>query len=253
MKNYDLSFRTYSKHSNVYADALNDELFYHELTFLLSGKLHYRIDGADVYLNAGDFVYLKPGSRRRRFKPEKPATFVSINVWGNIQESLLPQHLFKDFCKSEEVITILDYIDKAYNCRNFDKFILLTEYLLSCAEEQHDNAHVSPQVLKIKNHILNNITRTFTISDVAKQVYLSPVYCERLFKRETGKSIMSFVNEEKIRTAKNYLKQPDFPPVKIAEFLGFNDYNYFARLFKKITGVSPTYYKRLKRIPSEKA
>ena len=64
---------------------------------------------------------------------------------------------------------------------------------------------------------------------------------------------MSFVNEEKIRTAKNYLKQPDFPPVKIAEYLGFNDYNYFARLFKKITGVSPTYYKQLKRIPSEKA
>ena len=58
-----------------------------------------------------------------------------------------------------------------------------------------------------------------------------------------GTTVNRYIIEFRINKAKELLHQKDLKLVEIAEKLGFNDANYFAKTFKKITGITPTQYK----------
>ena len=53
-------------------------------------------------------------------------------------------------------------------------------------------------------------------------------------------SITDYILEQRIAEAKRLLWRNQYPLKQIAEMVGFNDYNYFARTFKKRTGYTPT-------------
>ena len=84
-----------------------------------------------------------------------------------------------------------------------------------------------------------------TLKEIGEMSFFSPIYCETVFKRETGKSIIDYATEVKIDTAKNNLVDYSIPLSEIAENLGFNDYNYFSRVFKARSGYSPREYRKL--------
>ena len=65
-----------------------------------------------------------------------------------------------------------------------------------------------------------------------------------IFKQKTGLSIIEYVLKERITLAKSLLMEGSFPLTKIAEQVGFFDYNYFSRTFKKLTGYTPLAYKK---------
>lgn len=68
------------------------------------------------------------------------------------------------------------------------------------------------------------------------------MYCDTVFKKETGFSIIEYFNKLKIEEAKKLIVERADSLTEIALKLGFEDYNYFSRLFKKHTGYSPKQY-----------
>ena len=64
------------------------------------------------------------------------------------------------------------------------------------------------------------------------------------FKKETGKRYVDYLTDLRIQAAKRLLKDPLHSAAEIAHMVGYESPNYFARAFKKKTGMTPTEYAR---------
>ncbi len=71
--------------------------------------------------------------------------------------------------------------------------------------------------------------------------YAAP-YLSRVFKNETGVNVVDYINELRILTAKTMLKNGNQHVYEVAQAVGYNNYNYFGKIFKRIVGLSPTEY-----------
>ncbi len=83
-----------------------------------------------------------------------------------------------------------------------------------------------------------------SIPAFAKELNITAVHLNRICNQVRGKSALSIVQEHLIEQAKNYLSHTSYSIAEIAYLLNFEYPNYFARLFKKLNGVSPKEYKR---------
>lgn len=97
------------------------------------------------------------------------------------------------------------------------------------------------EVIRIlENEIYNNLT----INDLCEKTAYGRAYLFRIFKQKTGKTIMEYYLELKIERAKQLLRENELSVKEIAEQLAFNEPNYFSKTFKRLTGVTPTTYKK---------
>jgi YesN/AraC family two-component response regulator len=82
-----------------------------------------------------------------------------------------------------------------------------------------------------------------SIKTLADYVYLTPTYLSGLFKKNMGITIGQYIVDVRIANAKVYLKDPGLKFYQISVMVGYEDANYFAKIFKKKTGMTLTEYK----------
>lgn len=92
----------------------------------------------------------------------------------------------------------------------------------------------------IKDHLQNEIHR----EEIAKHVYLSPSYLSRIFKLETGMPLSKYIVEKRIEIAKEMLAFGSETISEVAMKVGYNNFSYFAKSFKKQEGISPQEYRK---------
>jgi len=97
---------------------------------------------------------------------------------------------------------------------------------------------------KMKAYIEQNLTIDFSREDIAAHVFLNPAYISRLFRKETGYSLSDYVLQERMKQAAVRLLETDQPISQIAINLGYGNFSYFARMFKRVYGVTPQEYRR---------
>ena len=98
-------------------------------------------------------------------------------------------------------------------------------------------------VNKIARYLLENIEKELSMNDLAEKFYLTKNYLGELFKQETWISVGEFINKDKVHRAGVLLLESDFKFYQIAYKLGFNNIEYFTKLFKKIMGETPQNYR----------
>ena len=86
--------------------------------------------------------------------------------------------------------------------------------------------------------------KTITREELAGQVYLSPDYMAKIFKKETGKKISDYLSEVKLEEAKYRLSSTNQSISQIASALYYSNFSYFSRMFKTETGMSPGEYRK---------
>lgn len=119
------------------------------------------------------------------------------------------------------------------------------KYLVNTAMEYRDFAAQPTSIAEeIKEHIHKHYGDDLTRNDLAEIVYLNPDYLARLFKRETGVSLGSYVIQVRIAAAKHLLETTHMSVYTIANKTGYNNYSYFSKLFKQEVGLSPNEYKK---------
>lgn len=100
-------------------------------------------------------------------------------------------------------------------------------------------------ISKIINYININLDSKISVETIAKVLGHSVSYISHTFKKEQNISIKSFIIKQKIERAKQLLYATDLTIEEISSKLKFSNYNYFCKVFKKETGVTPKYYRSL--------
>lgn len=96
---------------------------------------------------------------------------------------------------------------------------------------------------EIYSYLSEHAREKITLADVADALFFSESYIKKAFKKETGKTIMEVFSELKIEEAKKLIAQ-GIPFGEIAETLSFCNKNYFTNVFKSISGMTPSDYKK---------
>lgn len=98
---------------------------------------------------------------------------------------------------------------------------------------------------KIENYILENLSSELTIKNICKTFFISKETLYSIFRNEYNDTVKNFINNKRIQQAEQLLKETTLTIDNIAESVGISDYNYFIRLFKKKTGLTPLRYKKV--------
>ena len=101
----------------------------------------------------------------------------------------------------------------------------------------------SRPVAKCIDYIYDHLHTRITVTDLAKLTNLNPNYLSRIFKKETGVTISSYIRSQKLITAQNMLLYSDYSPAEIAQILAFPSQSYFTEIFHKIVGITPLKYR----------
>jgi len=239
-----LSFARHN--STVPADAMEaHQIFYYDLTLVLNGTLFYVIDGKEVTLQSGDAILIPPGSVRERHESTENTDYISFNFTSS-HFFALPLHI-EDALHSDALF-LLSAFDKI-NGRSYLDHKEENEHLLACLllvlENRVKARGIHPLVRTIMKYVHLHLGERITLEDIGRETFFSPIYCDTLFKKETGRSIIDYTIEKRIDEAKRLLLEGAVPLSDIAEHLGFHDYNYFSRVFKKRSGYTPSAYRRL--------
>lgn len=91
--------------------------------------------------------------------------------------------------------------------------------------------------------ISQNYNQPITLEDTARHVHLNPSYFSTLFKQSFGSSFKEYLNYIRIEESKNLLTNTNYSIIDIAIAVGFDNQSYFAKVFKKHTGLTPKQYR----------
>ena len=125
----------------------------------------------------------------------------------------------------------------------FDEWITKLEYLIVelCNEQK-----VGDNVVNMaKKFIMENYKTTdLSIKDIADYVHLNVSYLSTHFKKVCGMTINSYLTEFRIEKAKEYIRSGKYNADEIGRLVGYEDGNYFYRIFKKQTGMTTKEYRK---------
>lgn len=101
----------------------------------------------------------------------------------------------------------------------------------------------SAQVRQACRMILDDPHGQNSIGSIAERLFTTKKYLSALMKKETGRSAVKYITQIKIERAKKLIRDSGMRVGEISEMLGFADSDYFSKVFKKMTGLSPREYR----------
>ncbi len=148
-----------------------------------------------------------------------------------------PQVLFEtDYIPYEE-IELKQNIDDIKNW-----FVSIIKKIVDINNEEN-NLYRS-EILKAVEYIEKHCTEEISLRDVANHVNISPNYFSMLFKKEMGVVFSEYLLNIRLEKAKLFLKKKGIKIYEAASKAGFNNDQYFNRVFKQKYGVTPLTFKR---------
>lgn len=168
---------------------------------------------------------------------------IEYHVNGYLLKPVDEIKLKQVMCKIvEEIAFKRSYIENGINNPPEEKEAYSLEELLSQKEisEEEKNEYIS----KIKRFIAEKYAHSITLDDISRHVALSKAYMCYLFKKIEQKRIWDYLIQIRMEKAKEYLQSSKFAVQDIAQMVGYENPNYFSRLFKKYCGEAPAYYRK---------
>lgn len=221
---------------------------YNGLIYIIKGHLSFIKNDIETDLYRNNIILLEKNSSYKvisvlaseiivlSFDQPNPS-FLSNNSLIKLNEYSIIAGLLKDL--------VLTYTKNSYayklKCKSIFYNIvyhLVNEY--NFCEIKKTNEMLFSSVMFMHENFDKNIT----VSDLANRAFLSNTHYRRLFKNSYGKSPLEYLNSMRINKAKQLIKTSLYTFSEICSLTGFNDLYYFSRVFKKVTGLTPTEYKK---------
>lgn len=240
----------------------------YELYYLYSGERYYFIQDKTYHVTGGSFVLISPNEIHRtgnlgsfgydrmliHFSKELLADYLSVDAsiqpYKNLEEKI---HLISlDSMQQNFVETLLHTMEQEYaaNQQRETAYIRLTLlqlllFLNGCKPNRQDAAlptlHSTKKLMfEILGYINNHYFEELTLEKISEKYFLSPCYFSRTFREVTGFHFVEYLNNVRIKEAKKLLQTTNLSVSDIAQASGFHSSTHFGRVYKQITGSSPS-------------
>jgi AraC-like DNA-binding protein len=101
-----------------------------------------------------------------------------------------------------------------------------------------------PEVERALQYIEENLTRSISRQELAREVSFAPSYFSAIFRQATGSSIPEYINARRVRRAQELLRDPSARVSAVCYAVGFRDLTNFNRVFKRVVGATPREYRK---------
>lgn len=196
--------------------------------------------------------------------------YIQIAKPNQIRYSKLPfKTMYLKFSTSDEIAERLTNAPEYFRCSHPEKITEKLDEIIILNENKNNNLLLYSRLLSFINLILydseipnlqsgknyeiisnakrfieNNYKNSINLKDIADSVNLSPIYFHNIFTNACGVSPHDYLINCRITEAKKQLWDSDKNLDFIAQNCGFGCAQYFSRIFKKITGITPGKYRK---------
>lgn len=232
---------------------------YFELYFLDAGnRLHMMND--DVYeTRAGDFMLFAPYTMHHSFgKPDahfsRAVIYFKPEViqYDTLRSLLLkssglyrpaPQQLHEI---RRFIYRMLDEQDKGEELSNAYIQSLLNSMLIQVSRLRHirEDHHDESRMEKVIQYIHENFEHEITLKELSDHFYISEYYLCREFKKHTNRTIIQYIQNIRIMHAQRLFIETGLNVTNVASQTGFNSLTHFNRVFREVTGMTPSAFRR---------
>lgn len=197
---------------------------------------NYEIEALNQYLSEYFNLYRKHSYMKLENKELIVYELISalyevIREYGkNVKELVLDNAAIGEFTR----LPTLDQFKKEVS--NF-----LIQYVEKTINKH--NEYYKHNIYKIIKYIKNNYMCDINLKTVSSSFSINPSYLSRIFSENTGTTFTDYLNELRLKNAKNLLRNTSFSVKTISKKVGYNNEKYFIRLFKKKQGMTPMEYR----------
>ena len=199
-------------------------------TGLILSRRYY--DAAEKFR---EYIHMAAGCRLPEYKLKNQAKNLLFNLLVDPDEQTMElEKLRKEAIES---------IDEAPYCEEFlevfDGVIDVAEELLQ-TEEDNRNAYLK----KILEYIRQHYAEELNLHNIAKKFNFSYSYLSAYFSQHVSEGFSEYLNRIRVEKTCEFLKDSKYPISQVSAEVGYSDHSYFCRVFKKITGKTPSAYRR---------
>mgnify|MGYP002517637494 CR=1 FL=1 len=221
--------------------------------FIEKGHYLYRIGAQKMYFNTGDIIFL-PQDGSYVYTVLEPGFVYQIEfkaftpIGEPLTFSTQPECIGRS---STELLRYFNRITQPENYINpYESYYTLYRIFSILAPENMPVLQSSKIYMAIK-YIHAHYNKKITTKELCGLCYTSPAQLRRRFRAEINTTPLNYQNDLRLKTAKRMLQSSENSITEIATFLGFESVYSFSLFFKKRQGVSPSKYKKSKRINSD--
>lgn len=137
-----------------------------------------------------------------------------------------------------------DSMPSPMQAENFSEWFSRLENFLNDLRGRQGKDYLHPAIRLALRYIEEHYREEISQSNVAEAVYLNPSYFSTLFKKSLGKGFAEYLIDLRIEHVKDRLTTSNEKIKEIAASEGFRDFQYFAKLFKRLTNLTPSQYRQ---------
>ncbi len=231
---------------------------YTELFLFTAGQGYLSANGADISLQAGDVLLIGPEKKHRQFSAEGqvPLTYFGFTAVFTGAEAQRPGILSEEgyvlLHGNEDLMPLVEACKAeldgkkagCYAAANACFKLLLIK--IARRLRPAPSAPVPPLMADVRAYIERHFDEAVTLDDLCGRFYINKSSLLHAFKAAFGTSPIRYLNAYRIERAKRYLEN-DARVTEAALSVGFSNPVYFAELFRRHTGLTPSGFKKLIR------
>ena len=239
-----------------------------ELSYILHGHGRRTIGNVTSVFQEGDMVLVVPGMQHEWSFEDKKDTLVEnitvffddeflVDCFSHIPGLSPVKDYYMGLDESIEINTgeesrITDQLEAICRADEKEKIVILMHILLLISNSPEVSSagkfvkvdSAESKLSKAESYVRSNYNRKIRIKDVASFVGMSETGFCNFWKRMTGVRFWNFLIDQRIDAACGLLRLKDLSVTDVCYESGFSDLAYFCKTFKRIKGVTPTYYRK---------
>lgn len=234
---------------------------YFEIYLLEGGERIHMIEDSMFRMQAGELILFSPYTMHHSFG-EQDVPFKRVVLYFHKSEvdsaelldalekgSGLYRPERKDFQFIHRIMHELVQEQEAQNpfkqsCEHTLLNLLLIYLMRNSVRQQPVKIEMTNRIDTIISYIHNHYAEDISLEQLAEHFYISPYYLCREFKRCTNRTIVQYINVTRIMNAQRKFMETDLNVTQISKETGFSNVTHFNRVFKSVTGTTPSGFKK---------
>lgn len=174
-----------------------------------------------------------------------PAREQVVNACANLYYFFL-SYVEEDALIKEEMpypSVVMEILLECFTLKAHTRWLLkFGSWVGNTMENFHRGSKTDKIVEAAKEYVRENYGEKLTLAAIASKIGISQGYLSSVFKKQTGGNLNDYINQIKIEKAKELLEKHEYMMYEISDMLGFENPYYFSKVFKKLTGITPSEY-----------